>query len=38
VPLFVHISCHGNDEGLAFGKDSVNWEDLRAYFKSHKVV
>jgi hypothetical protein len=28
VPLFVHISCHGNDEGLAFGKDSVNWEEL----------
>lgn len=28
VPLFVHISCHGNDAGLAFGKDSVDWEEL----------
>src|SRR4051794_15979286 len=28
VPLFVHISCHGNDELLAFGKDQVRWEGL----------
>ena len=28
VPLFVHISCHGNDKLLAFGKDNVDWEEL----------
>lgn len=28
VPLFVHISCHGNDELLAFGPDKVIWEEL----------
>ena len=28
VPLFVHISCHGNDELLAFGQDEVVWDAL----------
>lgn len=28
VPLFVHISCHGNDKLLAFGRDNVDWEEL----------
>jgi hypothetical protein len=27
-PLVVHISSHGTDEGLAFGKDLVSWDDI----------
>ncbi len=28
VPLFVHVSCHGNNKGLAFGKDVQKWSAL----------
>ena len=28
APLFLHISCHGNDEGLAFGADFVAWDQM----------
>ncbi|PTT56082.1 hypothetical protein [Aeromonas sp. HMWF015] len=27
-PLCVHISTHGNNQGIAFGKDFVQWHDL----------
>lgn len=26
--LFVHISCHGNSNGIAAGRDSIPWERL----------
>lgn len=28
APLFLHISCHGNDDGVAFGSDFVKWDAL----------
>lgn len=28
APLFVHISCHGNNGGLGFGSDFIRWGDL----------
>jgi hypothetical protein len=28
APLFLHISCHGNDDGVAFGSDSLKWDAL----------
>lgn len=28
APLFIHISCHGNESGLAFGNDFIEWDDL----------
>lgn len=28
VPLCVHIAAHGNEGGLGFGKDLVEWEEL----------
>ena len=28
IPLFIHISCHGNKSGLAFGTDPVTWKQL----------
>ncbi|WP_186165618.1 hypothetical protein [Burkholderia gladioli] len=38
APLFIHISCHGNNEGLGFGHDTVSWselaEDLIPIFKN----
>lgn len=27
-PLFIHISSHGNDEGLAIGADFIEWDQL----------
>ncbi|MGF6635081.1 hypothetical protein [Paraburkholderia sp. MM6662-R1] len=27
-PLFIHISSHGNDQGLAFGADFIEWDGL----------
>ncbi len=27
-PLFIHISSHGNDDGLAFGADFIKWDQL----------
>ncbi len=27
-PLFVHISAHGCETGLAFGPDTITWEDI----------
>jgi len=27
-PLVVHISSHGNEKGLVFGKDWVSWDDI----------
>lgn len=38
APLFIHISCHGNDGGLGFGADFIRWdelaEDLMPIFKN----
>lgn len=28
APLFIHISSHGNKKQLAFGPDSVSWDEL----------
>jgi len=28
VPLFLHLSCHGNDEGIAFGSSDLTWKKL----------
>lgn len=28
APLFVHISAHGNADGIAIGSDHVSWRDL----------
>ena len=28
VPIFIHISAHGSNDGLAFGPDDVTWEQL----------
>lgn len=28
APLFLHLSCHGNGEGVAFGESDVSWELL----------
>jgi len=28
VPLCVHIAAHGNKDGLGFGKDLVEWDEL----------
>lgn len=28
TPLFLHISVHGNDTGIAIGRDSIGWQDL----------
>ena len=28
LPIFIHISAHGNKEGLAFGPDDVSWAEL----------
>ena len=28
MPLFVHISAHGNSDGLAFGGDFMKWPEL----------
>lgn len=33
VPLFVHISCHGNEEGLTFGADHATWDDVVSHIK-----
>ena len=30
LPMFVHLSTHGNDEGLAIGPDDVPWKKLAA--------
>ena len=30
VPIFIHLSAHGNSRGLAIGRDKVTWEDLAA--------
>ena len=30
LPIFVHISAHGNERGLAFGPDDVSWVELTA--------
>ena len=31
LPIFVHISAHGNKKGLAFGPDGVSWAQLTAH-------
>jgi hypothetical protein len=28
TPLYIHISTHGNDSGIAVGPDTVSWADL----------
>ena len=28
TPLFIHISAHGNETGIAIGADSVSWDTL----------
>lgn len=28
VPLYIHLSAHGNANGLRFGKDPVGWEEI----------
>jgi hypothetical protein len=28
VPLCIHLVAHGNDDGLGFGKDFLNWKDI----------
>lgn len=30
-PLFIHISAHGNNEGISIGSDFVKWRDLAAF-------
>ena len=30
LPIFIHISTHGNDSGLAIGSDFVSWKELSA--------
>ena len=30
LPMFVHLSAHGNDDGLAIGSDDVPWKKLAA--------
>lgn len=28
APLFLHLSCHGNNKGIAFGSSDVSWKSL----------
>ncbi len=28
MPLCIHIAAHGNSDGVAFGRDFINWQDL----------
>ena len=28
IPLVLHISCHGNSEGLSFGPHHLSWDDF----------
>lgn len=28
APLFLHLSCHGNENGIAFGSNHMNWKEL----------
>jgi hypothetical protein len=28
APLFLHLSCHGNNEGIAFGSSDLTWKAL----------
>ena len=30
LPVFIHVSAHGNDEELTMGRDSVPWAHLAA--------
>ena len=30
LPMFIHLSAHGNDDGLAIGPDNVTWVKLAA--------
>lgn len=34
LPIFVHISCHGNDGGLAFGADFLTWDEIVVAIRS----
>jgi hypothetical protein len=27
-PICIHLSTHGNEDGLGFGKDGIDWKDL----------
>src|SRR5262249_37232676 len=33
VPLFLHVSCLGNKDGLAFGQDFETWEKLVGHLR-----
>lgn len=32
-PLCLHFSCHGNNDGIEFGKDFVEWDELYIILK-----
>ncbi len=48
TPLFIHISAHGNKQGIACGSDGISWKDLAAiiqrmytnlkYYHGHVIV
>ena len=31
TPLFLHISVHGDDDGIAVGRDDLGWKDLATF-------
>ncbi len=33
IPLCVHLSTHGNEDGLAFGKDFMEWKEIMRSMK-----
>jgi len=33
IPLCIHISAHGNEDGLAFGKDFIEWKEILKIMK-----
>lgn len=34
IPLCVHLSAHGNEKGLGFGKDFIKWKDVMRCMRS----
>tara|TARA_R110002073_G_scaffold299268_1_gene466192 strand:+ start:10052 stop:10714 length:663 start_codon:yes stop_codon:yes gene_type:complete len=33
IPLVVHVSCHGDDDGLQFGQNELSWKQLAGVVK-----
>ena len=33
IPLCVHLSAHGNEKGLVFGKDFIEWKEIMRSMK-----